>query len=282
MEKKWDWEIKAETSWWGSSMGELWSFRHLLGGLVRRDFLLGYQQTILGPLWVLLQPIMTMITYVLVFGKVVGISTGTVPPVLFYLGGIVLWTLFNDAFTGTSSVFRDNAQIFSKVYFPRLIVPLAQLSGFMISFGIQFLFFLLMLAYYLIFTDWHPNLAASRLLLVPFIIALVGLLSLALGLMFSVLTGKYRDIKFFVTLGIRLLMFLTPVIYPMQYITEKWRWVVQINPLTPLFEGFRWALLGEGIFTATQMLYSIIFTLSLFLVSLMAFNKQGSKLIDVV
>jgi len=277
----WDWEISAKTSWWEFNPKEIWSYRHLLVGLVRRDFLIGYQQTLLGPLWVLLQPVMTMVTYVLVFGKVVGISTGTVPPVLFYLAGIVLWTLFNDAFTNTSSSFRDNAHVYSKVYFPRLIMPGAQMVGSLVSFGIQFLFLLLALAYYRLFTPWLAHPANGWLLLVP-VVLLVAAQSLALGLLFSVLTGKYRDIKFVVGLGLRLLMFLTPVIYPVQYVAEKWRWVVQLNPLTPLFELFRRTLLGEGLVSSGQLLYSGGFTLALFVVALLTFNKQVSKLIDVV
>jgi lipopolysaccharide transport system permease protein len=280
-ETKWDWEIKEKTSWLGSSLAEFWSYRHLLVGLVRRDFLMGYQQTVLGPLWVLLQPILTLITYVLVFGKVVGISTGTVPPVLFYLAGIVLWNLFNDAFTGTSATFSDNAHIFSKVYFPRLLMPLARLVGYLISFGIQFGFLLLILAYYWLFTSWAtPSLFGLPLALL--VILLVSIQSLGLGLLFSVLTGKYRDIRFFVGLGTRLLLFLTPVIYPVQHVAPKWRWLLELNPLTPLFELFRWSLLGQGTVTLGQVLYSLVFTLGLFVVALLTFNKQGDKLMDVV
>jgi lipopolysaccharide transport system permease protein len=277
----WDWEIKANSSWWGASPAELWSYRYLLLGLIRKNFLLGYQQTVLGPLWLLLQPIMTMLTYVLIFGKVVGISTGQVPPVLFYLAGIVLWNLFNDTFIGTSTIFRENAHIFSKVYFPRLVTPVAQLIGCLVSFGIQFLFLLLVLTYYLAFTSWHAH-SIGWLLLIPFSIVLVATQSLALGLFFSVLTGKYRDVTFIVGLGVRLLMFLTPVIYPLQYVAEKWRWVVMLNPLTPLFELFRWALLGQGLVTIEQMLCSACFTLVLIMGALLTFNKQGDKLMDVV
>jgi lipopolysaccharide transport system permease protein len=278
---EWDWEIRAKTSWWGASLTEYWSYRHLLVGLVRRDFLLGYQQTILGPLWVLLQPIMTMITYVVVFGKVVGISTGGVPPVLFYLAGIVLWNLFNDSFVGTSATFSDNAHIFSKVYLPRLLMPVARLLGYLLSFGIQFGFFLLILVYYWVFTAW----AAPKAVGLPLALLAVGLVSIqsiALGLLFSVLTGKYRDIRFLVGLGTRLLMFLTPVIYPMQHVAPKWRWLMELNPLTSLFELFRWALFGQGLVTVGQVLCSLIFTLLLFVASLMIFNKQGDKLMDVV
>jgi lipopolysaccharide transport system permease protein len=278
---KWDWEIKEQTSWLGASPAEFWSYRHLLGGLVRRDFLMGYQQTVLGPLWVLLQPIMTLITYVVVFGKVVGISTGAVPPVLFYLAGIVLWNLFNDSFTGTSATFSDNAHIFSKVYFPRLLMPVARLVGYLISFGIQLIFLLLIIFYYWIFTPW-PTPSAFGLPLAILAILLVSVQSIGLGLLFSVLTGKYRDIRFFVGLGTRLLLFLTPVFYPVEHVAPKWRWLLELNPLTPLFELFRWSLLGHGTVTPGQMLYSAGFTLSLFLLALLTFNKQGDKLMDVV
>lgn len=277
---EWDWEIKAKTSWWGSSLSELWSYRHLVVGLIRRDFLLSYQQTVLGPLWVLLQPIMTLATYVLVFGKVVGISTQGTPPVLFYLTGIVLWNLFNDVFTSTSAIFRENANLFTKVYFPRLIMPVAQMGNQLARFVIQFALLLLVLAYYCLFTPW-PAPAVGRLVFVPLVVLLTAALSLALGLFFSVLTGKYRDVSYVVGIGIRLLMFLTPVIYPVGYIAEKWRWLVQLNPLTTLFELFRLALLGKGIATGPQLFYSVAFTAFLFVVALLTFNKQGDKLIDV-
>lgn len=281
MDSKWDWEIKATTNWWDIKLQESWAYRHLLLGLVKRDFLLGYQQTILGPFWTLLQPVMTMLTYLVVFGKVVGISTGRAPAVLFYLAGVILWTLFNDAFTGTSTSFRNNAHLFSKVYFPRIIVPVAHGVSCLLSFSIQFVFLLLMLVYYRLATNWQAPPSGYMVMIVP-AIAIVSAQSLAWGLLFSVLTGKYRDVTFVVSLGVRLLMFLTPVIYPMQYIAEKWRWVVELNPLTPAFELFRWALLGEGLVTPRQLLVSAGFTLGLTIVALLTFNKQVSKLIDVV
>lgn len=280
-DRGWDWEIKATASWWEVSVQEVWAYRHLLLGLVKRDFLLGYQQTVLGPLWTLLQPVMTMLTYVVVFGQVVGISTGHTPAILFYLAGVILWTLFNDAFTGTAASFRNNAHLFSKVYFPRFIVPAAHLVSCLLSFGIQLIFLLLMLAYYRLFTDWQGPTSGAWLLAVPAVF-IVSAQSLAWGLLFSVLTGKYRDVTFVVSLGVRLLMFLTPVIYPVQYIAEKWRWIVLINPLTPAFELFRRSLLGEGLVTTTQVLYSGGLTLALTVGALLIFNKQVSHLIDVV
>lgn len=280
-DKKWDWEIQSKTTWMGSRVEELWAYRHLLVGLVRRDFLLNYQQTVLGPFWILFQPIMTLVTYVIVFDKLVGIPTGTVPPVLFYLSGIVLWNLFSDGFNGTSATFRDNAHIFSKVYFPRLIMPLSQLSTHFLRFLFQMILLLLVIAYYFLFEEVSIQ-VTPWLITFPFVIILTNVFALSLGLLFSVVTAKYRDLTNLVGLGIRLLMFLTPVIYSVDYIPEKVRWIVLINPLTPLFELFRLSLLGEGTVTLPQLTYSLLFIFFFFIGSMLIFNKQGDKLIDVV
>jgi lipopolysaccharide transport system permease protein len=281
IEKKWDWQIENRTSWWGSSVAELWEYRHLAVGLVRRDFLLIYQQTILGPFWVLLQPVLTLVTYVLVFGKVVGMSTGSVPPALFYFAGIVLWNLFNDTFLGIAATFRDNAQIFSKVYFPRLIVPISRLAGHFFHFGIQLGLLLLVLGWYVLFRGL-PVPSASSLVLVPVAILLVGVISLGLGLLFSVITAKYRDMVHLISMGVRLFMFLTPIIYPVDQVSERWRWVVLLNPLTPLFELFRRALFGQGSVQFSHLTYSGLFAGMLLLAALLVFNKQGDKLIDIL
>ena len=277
----WEWEIQSETSWLGTKASELWAYRHLLFGLVRRDFLLNYQQTVLGPFWILFQPIMTLVTYVFVFGKLIGISTGAIPPVLFYLSSIVLWNFFHDGFMGTSATFRENAAIFSKVYFPRLIMPLSQLSTHFLRFLFQLALFFIVLAYYCLFeklvVPFTPWLVA-----LPFLLLMLGLIALSLGLLFSVVTAKYRDMINLVGMGVRLTMFLTPVLYPVGYVSENIRWIVQLNPLTPIFEAFRLGLLGEGFVTPFQILYSLVFTLLLFSASLLIFNKQGDKLIDVV
>jgi lipopolysaccharide transport system permease protein len=277
----WDWEIQSKTSWWGSSFKDLWSYRHLLTGLVRRDFLLSYQQTALGPIWMLFQPLLTMVTYVLVFGKLIGVSTGGLPPVLFYMSGVILWNFFNDTFLGTSFTFKENAQIFSKVYFPRLIMPLSQLSTHFFRFLVQFSMFLALIAFYVLFQD-YPLPGSLWILSLPLVFLLVGLTALSLGLIFSVLTAKYRDMINLVSLGVRLLMFLTPVLYPVQFVPEKARWMVQFNPLTSYFELFRLSLLGEGVVTTGHLVYSIAFTLFLFSCSLLIFNKKGDKLIDIV
>ncbi|ALI99908.1 ABC transporter permease [Rufibacter tibetensis] len=277
----WDWEINSKTHYWGLNVKELWHYRHLSSSLVRKDFLLNYQQTVLGPLWLLLQPLLTLATYILVFNKLIGVSTGKLPPVLFYLSGIVIWNFFHDTLIGTSFIFRENAQIFNKVYFPRLVIPFSQLGTQIFRFGIQFAMLLAMLGFYVVFMGYELPTTYLTISL-PFIIILVGLTGLALGLIFSVITAKYRDIVNLVSFGVRLLMFLTPVLYPVNFVPEKVRWIVQFNPLTSYFELFRLALLGEGLTSSWSIGYSIAVTLLLLIISISVFNKQGDKLIDVV
>lgn len=277
----WDWEISSKTSYWGATWREMWSFRHLLAGLVKRNFLLKYQQTVLGPFWILFPPLLTLVTYILVFGKFIGIPTGTLPPTLFYFAGIILWSFFNDSFSGTATTFRDNAHLFSKVYFPRLIIPLSVISTQLYNFGIQLFLLLLMVAYFWIFQDVSLHVGFGILWL-PVAVVTTAVLAMAMGLFFSVLTAKYRDFSYVIGLGVRLFMYVTPVIYPLSAVPEKVRWIVQLNPLAPLFELFRLSLLGEGTVSPWQLVYSILFTAVLFTASLLLFNKQGDKLVDVV
>lgn len=278
---KQQWVISARSPWLGINWKEWWMYRHLLGRLVRREFLLNYQQTMLGPVWILLQPILTLAVFVLVFGKVIGINTGGVPPVLFYLAGIVLWNFFNETFLGTAFTFVLNAELYSKVYFPRLIMPLASLAAQVIRLAIQFVLLLIMMLYYQWFrgADIHFS---SQLLLVPIIVLEVGLISFSVGIIFSILTAKYRDLSNVVHLGLRLMMFVTPIFYPVSYIPQKIRWLADLNPLSPLFEWFRYVTLGEGTFTPQGILYSTVFSVLISIAGLAIFTRQGDKLIDVV
>ncbi len=280
-ELKWQWEITSRTSYRVEDIKALWSYRHFLASLVRREFLLNYQQTILGPFWLIFPPLVTLLTYILVFNKMVGISTGTIPAVLFYFSGIVLWNFFSDCWGGTSSTFKENAELFSKVYFPRIIIPVSVTITHFLRFLLQFVFLLCMVGFYIFFRDFKVALNLWALLL-PVAIACVALIALGMGLIFSVLTAKYRDISNLVSLGVRLLMFVTPVIYPLTSIPQKWRFLVEINPLTSLFEIFRMGLLGEGTANVGMFIYSLLFTILISFGALMIFNKQGDKLIDVV
>lgn len=277
----WDWEIGTETSYLGASPQEFWSYRHLLASLVKRDFLLRYQQTVLGPFWILFPPLMTLVTYLLVFDKIMEVSTGELPPVLFYFSGIVLWNFFSSGFTGTATTFRDNSQIFSKVYFPRLVMPLSVVSRNFFDFLIQLSLLFLMMAFYWLFLDW-PVSFDMGLLWFPVSVLTVGGIALGMGLVFSVLTAKYRDMAYLVSLGVRLLMFITPVIYPLNSVPEDVRWLAVLNPLTPLFEVFRLSLLGEGTVSPYLLVYSVLFMVVLMVVALLLFNKQGDKLIDIL
>ena len=229
-----------------------------------------------------MQPLLTLVTYVLVFGKLIGIPIGGhLPPVLFYFSGIVLWNFFNDSFGGTSNTFRDNIHIFSKVYFPRIIMPLSQISTHFFRLIIQLLLLGLLIIYYVMFEGFTIKLS-PLILGIPLAVLLTALLSLSMGLIFSVLTAKYRDIANLVFIGIRLLMFVTPVFYSLSTVNAKLQWVINLNPLTPLFELFRLGLFGEGTVGISQFLYSVIFIFLSLSAALYLFNKQGSKLIDVV
>ena len=280
-EKRWDWEISSKPRWtWDIS--HILAYRHLLGSLVRREFLLNYQQTILGPAWILFQPILTLIVYVLVFGNLVRIPIGEgLPPVLFYFSAIVLWNFFNDSFLSNSNTFRDNIHIFSKVYFPRIIIPISVIITHFLRLVVQLLLLGLMIVYFVMFKNFSVQFT-PYVFAVPVAVLFVGGISFSLGLIFSILTAKYRDISNLVYVGIRLLMFVTPVIYPLASVQENFRWIVNINPLTPLFELFRLGLFNQGTVSGYQLTYSSLFLFLSLIVALYLFNRQGTKLIDVV
>lgn len=280
MEKKPVWEISPSTS--HLNFNELLAYRHLLARLVRKEFLINYQQTLLGPLWILFQPLITLITYVFVFNKVIGVSIGgKLPPTLFYFCGIIIWNFFNESFLATSRTFRDNIHVFSKVYFPRLVIPLASIATQFLRFLIQLALFIIILLYFMIFKGFALTFNIY-MVAVPFVIFIIGMISLSMGLIFSIITAKYRDLTNFVEIFLRVLIFVTPVIYPISSVKENIRWIVELNPLTPLFELFRLGLLGEGTVSPSHLLYSIIFTIVALLSAVLLFNKQGSKLIDVI
>jgi lipopolysaccharide transport system permease protein len=279
--RKWDWEISSKTTFWRHGLSELWAYRDLVTGLIRRQFLLNYQQTVLGPFWVLFQPLITLLTYLLVFTKMVGISTGPVPPVLFYFSGIILWNFFHDSFTNISATLRENVELFSKVYFPRILVPISVLGTQLLRFSIQLVLFLGLVAYFSLveglsvpFSGW--------LLAFPLSILLLAGLSLGMGLIFAVVTAKYRDLTNLLGVGVRLLMFLTPVIYSLEVVPPGMRWLVFLNPLTSVFELFRLSLLGHGHISLFTFLYSLLCALLLSLFAMLLFHKKGDKLIEII
>jgi lipopolysaccharide transport system permease protein len=276
----WDWEITSKTSWLGWSGKELLSYKDLLFRLVRKDFLAYYQQTLLGPLWIIIQPLLTVFTYVLVFNRVIGISTEGVPPFLYYLIGITLWSLFQDIFFGTSSTFVQNVQVFSKVYFPRLIVPASIVLLHGLRFLFQFLLLLIALLYYYFSGQvvLHP---VYFLLAIPAIITVIGI-AFGSGLIFSILTAKYRDLLSTMQLFIRLLMFVCPIFYSLARVPQQYKTLVLLNPLASQFELFRFAFLGKGELVPANLLCSGIVMLLLVSGGILLFNKIGDKLIDVI
>lgn len=278
-QSKWSWEIKPETTWLGTGLRELLSYKDFLLRLVRKEFLTSYQQTLLGPFWVLLQPILTVITYVLVFNKVIGIPTDGIPPFLFYLIGITLWNLFSELFLSTSSTFQQNLSIFSKVYFPRILSPISMLFLSGIRFLIQLLFLIIILLYCYFTNKVQLNLSHIYLV-IPLVIITMGI-AFGAGLIFSVLTVKYRDLNNVMQLFIRLFMFVCPIFYSLSMVPEKKKWMVNLNPLSSQFEFFRYALLGRGEISGLQFIYSGGFMILIVIAGVLIFNKITDKLMDI-
>lgn len=274
------WIIKPQTPWLGASVKELVSYKDLLLRMVRKEFLASYQQTLLGPLWVLIQPILTVATSILIFNKVIGISTDNIPPVLYYLTGITLWSLFSDIFSNTSSTFIQNEKLFNKVYFPRIISPLSIVLLNLFRFSIQLLFLIIAIIYYSV-TGQVTLHIETWIIAIP-VILLTVMMGLGAGLLFSVITAKYRDLTHLLQLLIRLLMFICPIFYPMSIVPEKHKWLMYLNPLSTQFELYRYAFLGTGHFNSSQITYSIIGSFLLLCGSLLLFNRMSDKLIDVV
>ena len=259
---------------------EIWEYRDLLFLLVRRDFVSLYKQTILGPLWFIIQPVMTTVVFTLVFGNIANISTDGLPHVLFYLAGITCWNYFAESFTKTSETFTQNATIFGKVYFPRIIVPLSIITSNLIKLGVQFVLFLCFLSYYWIgVTSVQPNAAAWMF---PILVILMGGIGLGLGMIISSLTTKYRDLRFLLTFAVQLLMYATPVIYPLSTLPEKYRIFILANPITPIIETFRYGFLGKGSFDQMHLLYSFGFMIVVLSIATVIFNQVEKNFMDTV
>ncbi|HUQ65159.1 MAG TPA: ABC transporter permease [Flavitalea sp.] len=279
--KDWDIIIEPHTSIFQLSYKDLWRYRDLIFLLVKRDFVSFYKQTILGPLWFFLQPLFTTLIFVIIFSRLAGISTDGLPPPLFYIIGIVAWNYFAECLTKTSTVFRDNASMFGKVYFPRLIMPLSIVFSNLIKFGVQLILLLLVFLYYIIFSKFNPD-TNIYILFFPVAILMMAGLGLASGLIISAMTTKYRDLSFLVTFGVQLLMYATPVIYPLSAVSGKYKWLVSINPMTGIFEAIRYGLLGKGIFNWMLIGYSCTITIVLLFIGILVFNKVEKNFVDTV
>ncbi len=276
----WDLIITPRKKWYDLQLRDVWHYRDLIGMFVRRDFVSRYKQTILGPLWFLIQPLLTSVVFVVVFGNIANLPTDGLPQMLFYMSGNVLWYYFSGCLTGTSTTFTSNAHLFGKVYFPRLVTPISIIISNLITFAIQFLFFLSFFLYFLLrgaeirITYWAFTL--------PLLILLMAGLGLGFGIIISSLTTKYRDLQQLVGFGVSLLMYVTPVIYPISSIPEKLRWIAEVNPITPIIETFRAGFLGAGNANWLGLGYSGVFMLVVMFIGIVIFNRVEKTFIDTV
>jgi len=280
-EEHWDLIIKPKYKWHQVDVSSIWKYRDLLMLLVRRDFVSVYKQTILGPLWFFIQPILTSLTFTFIFGEIAKISTDGVPAVLFYMAGITLWTYFSDCLTKTSTTFVSNAGVFGKVYFPRLIVPLSVLVSNLIKLGIQFLMFIFLWVYFLYYSDTiHPQWV--YMWLIPVLIVMMAGLGLGFGILISSLTTKYRDLTFLIGFGVQLLMYASSVVLPVSSMSENVKFLMLLNPLTSIIEAFKFIFLGSGYFEIAWLGYGFITMTILLLISVIIFNKVERSFMDTV
>ena len=279
----WLFEITPKNKFFSLNLKEVWQYRDLLMLFVKRDVVTVYKQTILGPLWYLIQPLFTSITFTIIFNTVAGIDTGTVPPFLFNMAGITVWNYFTACLTDTSDTFKRNAAIFGKVYFPRVIMPISIVISNLLKFSIQFLIFI---GFYIFYYFQGASISQnSSILFFPLLIALMGILGLGLGMFISSLVTKYRDFSYLIGFGVQLLMYLSAVMYPIALIQNKmpdYAWLVQYNPLAYIIETTRYMLLGIGQVSVWGLVYTISITMIVFFVGLLIFNKTEKSFIDTV
>jgi lipopolysaccharide transport system permease protein len=272
--------ITPKKSLFNLQLNEIWRYRDLLVLFAKRDIAVLYKQTILGPLWFFIQPLLTTLMFLLVFNKIAGISTDGIPPLVFYMAGVTVWNYFSDCLRLTSDTFTKNASIFGKVYFPRVVIPLSIIISNLIKFIIQFCLFIAVYGYFYInINSLRPN---SSILLLPFYIVIVAFLALSFGLMISALTTKYRDLTFLIQFGIQLAMYVTPVIYPLSKIPEKYKIYILLNPVSSVMEAFKYSFTGEGFFSLSWLTYSLVFALISFALSLAVFNRIEKTFMDTV
>ncbi|MCX6891221.1 MAG: ABC transporter permease [Verrucomicrobia bacterium] len=278
--ENWSLIIRPKTGWFELHLADLWRYRDLTTLFVWRDFVAQYKQTILGPLWHLLQPLFTTILFTLIFGRIAKLPTDNIPPMLFYMAGITAWTYFSECLNRTSTTFLTNASIFGKVYFPRLCVPLSVVISNLIKFAIQFALFLGFLAFF-----WmkgapiHPNIS---ILLTPILLLMMAALGLGTGIIVSALTTKYRDLQVLVTFGVQLAMYATPVIYPLSMFPNSARWIIVVTPMAPIIEAFRYAFLGQGLFSWGYLGISAAIIAAILFIGIVLFNHVERTFMDTV
>jgi lipopolysaccharide transport system permease protein len=278
--EQWTEIIQPHTRLFDLGLNEVWRYRDLVMLFVRRDFVSTYKQTVLGPIWFFIQPLLTTLTYVIIFGNVAKLSTDGMPALLFYMAGITIWNYFATTLTSVSTVFTANAAIFGKVYFPRLTMPLSIVISNLVRFAIQLGLFLLLWGYYLLTdTRVHPTWAIA---LTPVLVVLMGLLALGLGMIFSSLTTKYRDLAMLLVFGVQLFMYATPIIYPLSSVPAKYKWLILANPMSAIVETFKFAFMGIGSFEWVYLGYCVVITAVVLLLGTIIFNKVEKSFTDTV
>ncbi len=280
-EQKWDLQITPKDKLLAIDWRELWRYRDMFALFVERNFRTAYKQTILGPLWFIITPVLSVIVYVTVFGGIANIPTDGVPPILFYLLGISVWSYFASCLSATSNSFVTNADIFGKVYFPRIIMPLVAVTTNLLTFAIQLAIFA---AFYIYYVASGTELVIHwQIVLFPFLIVLLALMAVGFGMIFSSMTTKYRDLQIMLNKIISLWVYVTPVIYPLSMVSnEKLHLAMSLNPVTPVMEAIKYSLLGQGQFSWLWLGYSAAFTLMLLICGLMLFNKVQKSFMDTV
>jgi lipopolysaccharide transport system permease protein len=277
----WDMIIEPKRNLLDLRLGDLWRARDLVMLFVWRDFVAFYKQTILGPFWYIIQPLLTTVVFTFIFGSVAKLPTGGLPQFLFYMSGTVVWSYFATCITKTADTFITNTNLFGKVYFPRLAVPVSILISSLIAFAIQFLFFLGFIGYFAIRgTPLHPNL---WILITPVLILIMAGLGLGFGIIISSMTTKYRDLRFLITFGVQLMMYATPAILPLSSFPQRFQWIILANPLTPIMETFRYAFLGgAGTVNLSDLAYSFGFMLVVVIIGTVIFNRVEATFMDTV
>lgn len=278
--RDWDLVLAPEKGLLTTGLRDLWEYLDLLILFIKRDIIITYKQTVFGPVWYFIQPLLTMLVYLVVFSNIARIPTDGIPPPLFYLAGIVIWNFFHECFMQTSDIFRLNAGIFSKVYFPRLVIPVSKVITALIQFLIQSCLLVLVLGYY-IFSGAAVR-PGPTLLLVPVLLLLSSGMAMGLGLMLSALTAKYRDLRFIVPTGVQLLMYATPIIYPLSMVPEHYRPLIAWNPMAHIVEAFKLAVLGDGTLSLISLSYTAAFTLAALFSGLIIFNRVERTFADTV
>ena len=282
MNEDWSLIIEPKTKWYKVNLREIWDYRDLIAIFVKRDIVSIYKQTILGPVWFLLGPLFTVFTYTFLFSEVAHLSTDGLPGPLFYLGGTTLWNYFQACFNGAASTFSGNAGLFGKVYFPRLVIPISLIISNLLKLSFQFLTYLLFLVYYYTQNEQKLVFHYELLILIPIIIFIIATISLGAGILISSLTSKYRDLSMIVGIALTLLMYATPIMYPMNAIPELYKPFLKLNPISPLIEAFRYVFTGTGTFSPYQLLYSFIFALFILIIGVFVFNKTEKTFMDTV